>query len=78
MKNQTQNPPLEQNRWIGDRGLWIGEAFWIGDVNQWSVIIGLVIGDLGFDSDVGFDGWLVMWKKKKEEEEKERGNSRER
>ena len=72
MKNQPQNQPLEQNRWIGDRGSWIGEVFWIGDVNRWSVIIGSVIGD------VGFDGWSVMWKKMKEEEEKERGNGRER
>ena len=42
-QNQQQNQPLEQNRLIGDRWLWIVD--WRGDLDRWCGLVLMEIGD---------------------------------
>ena len=48
-----KNQPLEQNRWIGDRWLWIMD--WRGDLDRWCGSVLMEIGDglmwIGVDGD---------------------------
>ena len=54
-KKKKKNQPLEQSRWIGDHGSWIGEAIWIGDVDRCYGSVLMEIGDglmwIGVDGD---------------------------
>ena len=75
IKNQPQNQPLEQNRLIGDRWLWIVD--WKGDLDRcwWRSVMGWrrsVLMEIGFNGDrcwwsawdglteISVDGVLVM------------------
>ena len=59
-----KNQPLEKNRWIGNRWLWIVD--WRGDLDRW---YGLVFMEIGVWwrsvlMEIGFNGVLVMgWRR---------------